>query len=103
MNVFCDFYLLNLIILYVGASTISTGDTTGNGNAISRTTRQLMTALKKTGDVYNEMGGRLMDELFAAGWDSFADMLHVCRGVAAGFPDILAVHKVNNTICLCND
>lgn len=55
-----------------------------------------MTALKKTGDVYNEMGGRLMDDLFAAGWDSFADMLHVCRGVAAGFPDVLAVHKVNS-------
>lgn len=67
---------------------------------ISLTTRQLMTALKKTGDVYNEMGGRLMDELPAVGWDSFADMLHVYRGVAGAFPDILAVHKVNCRLVL---
>lgn len=65
-----------------------------------------MTALKKTGDVYNEMGGRLMDELPVVGWDSFADMLHVYRGVASAFPDILAVHKVNCRIvfaimCFC--
>jgi len=59
-----------------------------------------MTALKKTGDVYNEMGGRLMDELPAVGWDSFADMLHVYRGVAGAFPDILAVHKVNCRLVL---
>jgi len=82
--------------LHVGASTTSIGDVSGNGNVISRTTRQMMTALKKTGDAYNEMGGRLMDELPAAGWDSFADMLHVCRGIAAGFPEILAVHKVSS-------
>lgn len=80
----------------VGSSLSSIGDTSGSGNAISRTTRQLMSALKKTGDVYNEMGGRLMDELPAAGWDSFADMLHVYRGVSSTFPDILTVHKVNS-------
>lgn len=54
-----------------------------------------MIALKKTGDVYNDIGGRLMDELPAAGWDTFADMLHIYRGVAASFPDILAMHKVS--------
>lgn len=56
-----------------------------------------MTALKKTGDAFNEMGGRLMDELPVAGWDSFADMLHVYRGVTSGFPDILTMHKVIST------
>ncbi|XP_025196815.1 sorting nexin lst-4 [Melanaphis sacchari] len=86
-----SFYMLGHA--YSGASSSSIGDTSGNGNVISLTTRQLMTALKKTGDVYNEMGGRLMDELPVAGWDSFADMLHVYRGVAGAFPDILAVHK----------
>jgi len=60
-----------------------------------------MTALKKTGDVYNEMGGRLMDELLAASWDTFADMLHVSRGVTAAFPDILAIHKVSSTSFVC--
>lgn len=54
-----------------------------------------MIALKKTGDVYNDIGSRLMDELPAAGWDTFADMLHIYRGVAASFPDILAMHKVS--------
>lgn len=54
-----------------------------------------MTALKKTGDTYNEMGGRLMDELLSASWDTFSDMLHVSRGVTAAFPEILTVHKVN--------
>lgn len=82
----------------LGSSASSTGDISGNGNAISQTTQQLMNALKKTGDVFNEMGGRLMDELPAAGWDSFADMLHVYRGVASAFPDILAVHKVSSIV-----
>lgn len=85
----------------LGASSASTGDTSGSGNAISLTTRQLMTALKKTGDAFNEMGGRLMDELPAAGWDSFADMLHVYRGVASAFPDILTMHKVISTTYTC--
>lgn len=60
-----------------------------------------MTALKKTGDAFNEMGGRLMDELPAAGWDSFADMLHVYRGVASAFPEILTMHKVISTTYTC--
>jgi len=99
MPIYFFIYLI-LIINTIGASSSSIGDTSGNGNVISLTTRQLMTALKKTGDVYNEMGGRLMDELPAAGWDSFADMLHVYRGVAGAFPDILAVHKVNCELVL---
>lgn len=92
--IFSIFKLVVFCIILVSAST-STGDISGNDNAISQTTRQVMSALKKTGDVFNEMGGRLMDELPAAGWDSFADMLHVYRGVASAFPDILAVHKVS--------
>lgn len=61
-------------------------------NTISRT--RLTAALKKTGDAFNEMGGRLMDDELATGWDTFADMLHVYRGVTSSFPDILTVHKV---------
>lgn len=83
------------MLTIIGSSSASIGDTSGNGNAISLTTRQLMIALKKTGDVYNDIGGRLMDELPAAGWDTFADMLHIYRGVVASFPDILAMHKVS--------
>lgn len=86
---------LNTFINILGSALSLAGDPNGGGNAISRTTKQVMTALKKTGDAYNEMGGRLIDELPAAGWDSFADMLHVYRGIAASFPDILAVHKVS--------
>lgn len=53
-----------------------------------------MNALKKTGDVYNEIGGRFMDELSYAGWDAFSDMLHINRGISGAFPDILSMHKV---------
>lgn len=53
-----------------------------------------MNALKKTGDVYNEIGGRFMDEFSSAGWDTFSDMLHISRGVSGAFPEILTMHKV---------
>lgn len=88
-------YYTVLFCVNVGSSLTSTTDIGGNGNPISRTTKQLMSALKKTGDAYSEMGGRLMDELLGVGWDMFADMLHVYRGVSSAFPDILSVHRVS--------
>lgn len=54
---------------------------------------ELTNAVKKTGDIYNEIGS-LFEEQPKFDWEPLADTLHIYKGIISSFPDILAVHKV---------
>lgn len=53
---------------------------------------ELTNAVKKTGDIYNEIGS-LFEEQPKFDWEPLADTLHIYKGIISSFPDILAVHK----------
>ncbi|KAJ9598203.1 hypothetical protein L9F63_011123 [Diploptera punctata] len=54
--------------------------------------RNLMEAVRTTGDTYNEIG-KLFEEQPKLDWEPLGDMLHLYKGIISSFPDILTVHK----------
>ncbi|XP_065348544.1 sorting nexin lst-4 [Cloeon dipterum] len=52
----------------------------------------LTTAIKRTGEAYNNIG-KMFEEHPKMDWEPLADQMHIYKGMLASFPDILQVHK----------
>ncbi|XP_059489395.1 sorting nexin lst-4 [Neocloeon triangulifer] len=52
----------------------------------------LTTAIKRTGDAYNNIG-KMFEDQPKLDWEPLADQMHIYKGILASFPDILQVHK----------
>ncbi|XP_050528559.1 sorting nexin-9 isoform X3 [Daktulosphaira vitifoliae] len=76
----------------IGQSFYALGHAYGKEEHIGFSRANLTNALKKTGDVYNEIG-KLIEEQPKLDWEPFGDMLHIYKGIITSFPDILTVHK----------
>ncbi|XP_046425558.1 sorting nexin lst-4 [Neodiprion pinetum] len=52
----------------------------------------LNSALKVTGDAYNEIG-KLYEEQPKFDWEPLGDKFHIYRGIISSFPDVISIHK----------
>ena len=63
-------------------------------------TSNLTNAVTCTGEAYEEIA-KLVDDQPRNDWEHLGDTMHDYRGMLAGWPGILQIHSVNNTL-LCN-
>lgn len=54
----------------------------------------LNTALKITGEAYNDIG-KLYEDQPKFDWEPLADKFHIYRGIISSFPDVISIHKVS--------
>lgn len=74
----------------IGQSFISLGialEADDNGRGI------LNTALKITGEAYNDIG-KLYEDQPKFDWEMLGDKFHIYRGIISSFPDVISIHKV---------
>ena len=60
-------------------------------------TSNLTNAVTCTGEAYEEIA-KLVDDQPRNDWEHLGDTMHDYRGMLAGWPGILQIHSVNNTL-----
>ncbi|XP_046406008.1 sorting nexin lst-4 [Ischnura elegans] len=76
----------------VGQSFLTMSNALRADDAAGVPTSKLSSALKVTGETYNDIG-KLFEEQPKADWEPLSDVLHIYKGLLSSFPDILSFHK----------